>query len=164
LRRASNRIDRLRLLLRLEAARRSKRLKRFVYLSSVTVYGLPKYVSIDGDHPKRPISPYDISKLTGELYAMVYHELYNVLTAFTRPFNVYGKNQDTNSSYPRVISRFVERIEKGLPLIVYGDGKQTRDFIHVSDVINMIILTIKCERAVGEAFNCGTGKEDPIES
>jgi UDP-glucose 4-epimerase len=146
----------------LEVARRSKRLKRFVYISSAAVYGFPEYVPIDEDHPCRPISPYGVSKLTGELYSRVFHEFYMVPTVCIRPFNVYGRNQDPNSPYSGVISKFLERISKGLPLVIYGDGEQTRDFIHVSDVADMIVMAMECEEALGEVFNCGTGREVSI--
>jgi len=146
----------------LEAARRSKRLKRFIYVSSAAVYGFPEYVPIDEDHPCRPVSPYGVSKLAGELYARVFHELYMIPTVCIRPFNVYGRNQDPNSSHSGVISRFLDRISRGLPLVIYGDGWQTRDFIHVSDVADMIIIAIECEEAVGEVLNCGTGREISI--
>jgi UDP-glucose 4-epimerase len=146
----------------LEAVRKSKRLKRFVYVSSAAVYGFPEYVPIDEDHPCRPVSPYGVSKLAGELYTRVFHELYRVPTVCIRPFNVYGRNQDPNSSYSGVISKFLERISKGLPLVIYGDGEQTRDFIHVSDVADMIIMAMECEEALGEVFNCGTGREVSI--
>jgi UDP-glucose 4-epimerase len=146
----------------LEVARKSERLKRFVYVSSAAVYGFPEYVPIDENHPCRPVSPYGVSKLTGELYSRVFHELYMVPTVCIRPFNVYGRGQDPNSSYSGVISKFLERISKGLPLVIYGDGEQTRDFIHVSDVADMIVMAVECEEAVGEAFNCGTGREVSI--
>jgi UDP-glucose 4-epimerase len=85
-----------------------------------------------------------------------------VPTVCIRPFNVYGRNQDPNSSYSGVISKFLERISKGLPLVIYGDGEQTRDFIHVSDVADMIVMAVECEEVVGEVFNCGTGREVSI--
>ena len=146
----------------LEAARKSEKLKRFVYISSAAVYGYPEYVPIDEDHPCRPISPYGVSKLAGELYAMVFHKLYKIPTVCIRPFNVYGRMQDPGSPYSNVISKFLDRISRGLPLIIYGDGYQTRDFIHVSDVADMIITVLECGEAVGEIFNCGTGREVSI--
>jgi UDP-glucose 4-epimerase len=146
----------------LEAARKSRRLKRFIYVSSAGVYGIPVYVPMDEDHPCRPISPYGVSKLAGELYAGVYHRLYGVPTVCIRPFNVYGENQDPDSPYSGVISKFLDRMRRGLPLMIYGDGEQTRDFIHVHDVAEMISLAMECEEAIGETFNCGTGREVSI--
>jgi len=145
----------------LEAARRSKKVKRFIYISSAAVYGIPEHIPMSEDHPCRPISPYGVSKLAGELYSRIFHELYDVPTVCIRPFNVYGKNQYSNS-YSGVILIFLDRISRGLPLVVYGDGKQTRDFVHVHDLVDMIVLAAECEEAVGETFNCGTGREVSI--
>jgi UDP-glucose 4-epimerase len=146
----------------LEAARRTNKIECFIYLSSAAVYGIPHYVPIDENHPCHPISPYGISKLAGEHYTKVYFEIYNLPTICIRLFNVYGKNQDLESPYSSVISKFINRIIKNLPLIIYGDGEQTRDFIHVNDVVDMIIKAIECKEAIGEIFNCGTGKETSI--
>ncbi|MCQ5341355.1 MAG: GDP-mannose 4,6-dehydratase [Candidatus Methanomethylicia archaeon] len=146
----------------LEAARRTNKIECFIYLSSAAVYGIPYYVPIDENHPCHPISPYGISKLAGEYYTKVYFEIYNLPTICIRLFNVYGKNQDIESPYSSVISKFINRIIKNLPLIIYGDGEQTRDFIHVNDVVDMIIKAIECKEAIGETFNCGTGKETSI--
>jgi len=145
-----------------EAARSLKRLKRFIYMSSASVYGVPEYVPIDEDHPCRPISPYGVSKLAGELYARIFHELYRVPTVCIRPFNVYGKGQDPNSPYSSVISKFLDSISRGLPLVIYGDGKQTRDFINVRDLVELVALALEDEEAVGGIFNCGTGRETSI--
>lgn len=140
----------------LEAARRSKSLERFIYVSSAAVYGFPKYVPIDEDHPCKPVSPYGVSKLGGEFYARVFHELYGVPTVCIRPFNVYGDGC-SNPEYSGVVQKFLDRISKGLPPVIYGDGKQTRDFVHVRDVADIIVLAIECGEAVGKTFNCGTG-------
>lgn len=147
----------------LEAARRSRGLRRFIYFSSAAVYGFPEYVPIDECHPCRPVSPYGVSKLAGEFYAKVFHELYGVPTVCVRPFNVYGGRQGLNSPYSGVISKFLYRIDRGLPPVIYGDGSQSRDFVHVQDVADMIVLALGCDEAVGAAFNCGTGKEVSIE-
>ena len=145
----------------LEAARRSERLKRFIYISSAAVYGSSEYVPIDERHPCRPVSPYGVSKLTGELYARVFHEVYEVPTVCIRPFNVYGGGQ-SGGFEGGVVSIFLDRIGRGLSLILYGDGKQARDFIHVEDIANMIALCVESDEAIGEVFNCGTGRETSI--
>lgn len=145
----------------LEAARGLKKLKRFIYFSSAAVYGIPKYLPIDEDHPTKPISPYGISKLAGEFYARLFHELYRVPTTCIRPFNVYGK-LNSSSEYSGVISKFLERLKGKLPPVICDDGEQTRDFIHVRDVVDMIVLILERDEAVGETFNCGTGREISI--
>ncbi len=88
----------------------------------------PSYIPIDEGHPCRPISPYGVSKPTGELYARLYNELYEVPTVCIKSFNVYGGTSDLNSPYSGVIAKFLSRIDQGLPLLVYGDGEQTKDF------------------------------------
>jgi len=145
----------------LEAAKRAEGLRRFIYLSSAAVYGRPSYIPLDEEHPCRPISPYGVSKLAGELYARVYFEVYGVPTVCIRPFNVYGRNA-SGSEGSGVIAAFAERIAKGLPPIIYGSGMQTRDFVHVDDVAEMVALALRLEGAVGEVFNCGTGRETRI--
>jgi len=150
----------------LEATRRSKGLRRFIHVSSAAIYGFPNCVPIDEDHPKKPMSPYGVSKLAGEFYARVFHELYGAPTVCIRPFNVYGCEslllRNPNSEYSCVISKFLGRIKKGLPPIIYGDGEQTRDFIHVQDVVDMVVLAMERDESVGETFNCGTGREISI--
>ena len=150
----------------LEAARRAGGIKRFVYLSSAAVYGMPRYVPVDEDHPCRPISPYGVSKLAGEHYAMVYFGVYGLPTVCIRPFNVYGVFRASAGSMEAegsgVVSRFFDRVLRGLPPIIHGDGLQTRDFIHVWDLVELVDLALEREEAVGGVFNCGTGRETSI--
>ena len=143
----------------LEYARRHD-IEQFIYISSAAVYGEPKYLPIDEEHPTVPKSPYGLSKLTGERYSLMYNELYGIPVAAIRPFNIFSKRQDPSSPYSGVISVFVHRARKRLPLIIYGDGKQTRDFVNVYDVVQLIKLVMK-RRAIG-IYNCGTGKETSI--
>lgn len=142
----------------LEAAKRSSGLRRFIYVSSAAVYGFPNYVPVDEDHPKKPISPYSVSKLTGELYTTIFHRLYGVPTVCIRPFNVYSEHRNQDSSSSGVISKFLYRIARGLPPVIYGDGEQTRDFVNVRDLVDMVVLTMENDDVVGETFNCGTGR------
>jgi UDP-glucose 4-epimerase len=118
----------------LEAARKQG-VKRVVFASSAAVYGdsleLPKLE----DMLPRPKSPYALAKLTGEYYLRVYAECYGLETVALRYFNVFGLRQDPSSMYSGVISIFSERVKKGLPITIYGDGLQTRDFIHIENVV-----------------------------
>jgi len=128
------------------------------YLSSAAVYGNPKYVPIDENHPTEPVSPYGLTKLIGEHVLHFYGRVYGLKHAILRIFNVYGPGQ--MSSYAGVVSRFIERVKKGLPPIIYGDGFQTRDFIHVDDVCEAIRLLI--EKRVCGVFNVASGREVSI--
>jgi len=134
-------------------------ISKFVYISSAAVYGNPIYVPIDEEHPKNPMSPYGVSKLTGEYYCKIFSNSINV--SILRPFNVFSARMDPNNPYSGVIAKFISRAKKGLPLIIFGDGKQTRDFVHVKDVVRAIELVLKRGKN-GEAYNVGTGKEITI--
>lgn len=143
----------------LEYARKHD-VEHFIYISSAAVYGESKYLPIDEEHPTEPESPYGLSKLTGEKYALLYHKLYGIKVASVRPFNIFSPRQDPKNPYSGVISIFVERAKKGLPLIIHGDGEQTRDFVNIEDVVQLIKLVIEKE-ATG-IYNCATGKETSI--
>ena len=140
-----------------EACRRAD-VGRIVYASSAAVYGEPKYLPIDEDHPTEPLSPYGLSKLVGELVLRQYARNYGLKVVILRLFNVYGLGQ--NPAYAGVISRFIERAIEGRPLIIYGDGLQTRDFVHVEDVAEAFYKAIVSD--VTGVFNVGSGKPTRI--
>jgi len=132
-----------------------------IYASSFAVYGEPRDFPIKETTPPRPISPYGASKLSAEAYCLSYHEAYGLRTTCLRLSNVYGPRQ-FYSPYAGVITVFVNRALKGEPLIIYGDGEQTRDFIYVEDVVNVNLLTVASGKAYGEVFNVGTEKETSV--
>ncbi len=132
---------------------------RFIYISSAAVYGNPQYVPIDEEHLKNPVSPYGVSKLAGEYYCKVFSD--RIHTVIVRPFNVFSARMDPNDPYSGVIAKFISRVKKGLPPVIYGDGKQTRDFVHVRDVVDFIEMALK-RGENGEAYNVGTGRETSI--
>ena len=141
----------------LEAARKNN-VKRVVLASSCAVYGddpvLPKHENMN---PK-PQSPYAVQKLTGELYARLYHDLYGIETVSLRYFNVYGPRQDPSSPYSGVISIFMTRASSKEAPIIYGDGNQYRDFIFVKDVVKANLLAASGSKAKGRIFNIGSGR------
>jgi UDP-glucose 4-epimerase len=134
---------------------------RFIYISSSAVYGEARYLPINEEHPTTPLSPYGVSKLAAENYCRNYHEIHGLKTCCLRLFNVYGPRQHANS-YSGVISTFIRKIQNGESPLVYGDGKQTRDFIHLEDVIDACMLAMKSLRIDGGTFNVGTGKPTTI--
>jgi UDP-glucose 4-epimerase len=138
-----------------------ERVGKFVFISSCAVYGEPQYLPIDELHPTNPISPYAESKLLGERYCLGFHGNKLLKSVALRFFNVYGLRQGLND-YSGVITLFVDKLKQGLPLIVYGDGSQTRDFIHVSDIVNAIQCSLEKESAEGQVFNVGSGKPTSI--
>ncbi|MBC7086109.1 MAG: GDP-mannose 4,6-dehydratase [Methanomethylovorans sp.] len=145
----------------LEAARKAS-ISKFVYISSAAVYGNPLYIPITEDHPQDPLSPYGVSKLSGEKYCMMYHRAFGLPTCCIRPFNIYSPRQNPENPYSGVISRFIDKAKAKQSPVVFGDGNQTRDFISVHDIVNMIILLLENEDANGHVFNAGTGKSITI--
>ncbi|KGK99166.1 epimerase [Methanococcoides methylutens] len=148
--------------LNLLEASRDADLERFVYFSSAAVYGNPVEVPISEEHPQDPLSPYGASKLSGEKYCLMYNRAYGLPTTCIRPFNIYSPRQDPSNPYSGVISKFMERVRNSQNPMAFGDGKQTRDFISVHDIVNMVELVIDKEEAVGEVFNAATGKSTTI--
>lgn len=141
----------------LEAARQAD--ARVVFASSAAIYGQPEVVPIAEDAPKRPNSPYGIEKFVGDQYVRLYAERYGLPAVALRYFNVYGPGQ--GSQYAGVISTFMQQAQSGGPITVEGDGEQTRDFVHVDDVVRANILAATTAKT-GDAFNVGTGERTTI--
>jgi len=142
----------------LSAARKAD--ARVVFASSAAVYGTPEHVPVAETAPKEPVSPYGLEKLSADHYCRLFAELYGVETVALRYFNVYGPGQ-SKGPYSGVITAFVDQARGGGPVTVQGDGEQTRDFVHVSDVVRANLLAATTEH-VGEAFNIGTGRAVPV--
>jgi len=130
--------------------------KRFVYASSCAVYGEAESLPLREDSPLRPASPYAVSKLAAENYVRVFCEVFGLETVCLRFFNVYGSRQ-AYSEYSGVMTQFISCLTKDLPLVIFGDGEQTRDFVHVQDVVEANMLALKNKGVVGETFNIATG-------
>ncbi len=141
----------------LNAARGSK-VKRVVLASSCAVYGDNDDLPLKETSETRPLSPYAASKLIGEVYCQTYARAFGVPTVCLRYFNIYGPRQDPASEYAAVIPKFIQRMQNGLPPIVYGDGTQTRDFVYVGDVVRANLWVCVCEEAIGRVFNIATGR------
>lgn len=141
----------------MEAARQSG-VKKFVYASSSSVYGdsteLPKREGREG----KVISPYALTKKTDEEYGRLYKELYGLDTYGLRYFNVFGRRQDPDGMYAAVIPKFIKQLLHGETPTINGDGKQSRDFTYIDNVIEANLRACKADsRAAGEAFNIGAG-------
>ncbi len=140
----------------LDACRRAG-VRRVVMASSSAVYGddpcLPKTEAM----PPKPLSPYAVQKLSGELYAAVFEQLYGLETVCLRYFNVFGPRQDPSSPYSGVISIFMTKAAAGQQPTIYGDGSQTRDFIFVHDVVRANLAAAAEPSAAGQIFNVGRG-------
>ncbi|GGM65108.1 UDP-glucose 4-epimerase [Halarchaeum rubridurum] len=138
----------------LEAAREVG--ARVVFASSAAIYGAPKAVPVPEGAPKEPSSPYGLEKLSADHYCRLYADLYGVETVALRYFNVYGPGQ-RGGPYSGVITKFAEQARAGGPLTVQGDGTQTRDFVHVADVVRANLAAATTDET-GTAYNVGTGR------
>ncbi len=143
----------------LEAARLHD--ARLVYVSSVSVYGDPVTVPVPETSALRPLSHYGMSKMVGEQYVAHYRDLYGLDATVVRPFNVYSDRTATDLPPTEVIGRYIRRARASQPLSVSGDGQQTRDFVHVSDVVGFLEL-LMTGRGAGETYNVGTGTPTTI--
>ena len=150
--------------LKLLAAARQHDVPRFVYVSSSEVYGGVESTPILGDaisedHPAFPCTVYGGSKLAGESYTRAYFRTYGYPTVVVRPFNTYGPRSHHEGDSGEVIPKFLLRCLAGRPMIVFGDGSQSRDFTFVSDTAAGILLAGEHPKAVGETFNIGSGSD-----
>jgi UDP-glucose 4-epimerase len=133
---------------------------RVVLSSSAAIYGRPGSVPIPESAPKQPLSPYAVQKLSADHYCRIYPELFGTEAVALRYFNVYGPRQPSEG-YAGVIATFLRQAAAGEPLTIHGDGSQTRDFVHVSDVVRANLRAATTDH-VGEAFNVGTGRSVSI--
>ena len=145
----------------LEASRRHS-VKRFIYACSAAVYGDAASIPVSEDAPANPLSPYAMDKLSGEKYLLDRSRNCDLSTTSFRFFNIYGPRQDPSSPYSGVISIFVERLMRSQPVTVYGDGRQTRDFVYVADLADLLTRAVHGTEGKGGVFNVGTGKRHSL--
>jgi len=138
-----------------------RKVERIVFASSSSVYGNQTILPISESNPLDPVTPYGVSKLSAEKYCGAFHHTYGLRTVSVRYFNVYGQRQSANP-YSGVIAIFANKLSRGQQPTIYGDGEQTRDFIHVSDVVKANLRALETERGIGQAFNIGTGQSTSI--
>lgn len=133
-----------------------------VYASSSEVYGSALHIPIDEQHPLNPASPYAASKAAADRLCFSYYSTYKLPVVVVRCFNTYGPHQ-ARIGYAAVIPKFIRRSLAGLPPVVYGNGKQTRDYMYIEDSVRAYDLVLNSyEKLVGGAVNFGTGKEISI--
>ena len=142
----------------LEAARKEK-IKRFLYASSAAVYGDNTRMPLTEAEIPNPLSPYAADKLAGEYYLRFYHAKFGIETTVFRFFNIFGPRQDPSSPYSGVISIFVERVSRGEAVTIFGDGRQTRDFVYVGDLADLLVQALSRSEVVAQTINIGRGKQ-----
>jgi UDP-glucose 4-epimerase len=149
-------------LLLLDSARRHN-VKRLVYAGSSSAYGNVEVLPQVETMLPRPKSPYAASKLSGEFYAQVFSECYGLDTVTLRYFNIFGPRQDPGSPYSGVIAKFCTAFCKNEPLIIFGDGEQSRDFTFVANVAQANLLAACAKEPLGgRVFNIGCGKRSSL--
>lgn len=145
-------------------ASRDASVKKVVFASSSSVYGddehLPKKEGLEGN----PLSPYAITKLTGEKYCQVFSEIYGLATVCLRYFNVFGPRQDPFSQYAAVIPNFITRLLSDTAPIIHGDGEQSRDFTHVANIVEANLQAALVPDVSGQVFNLGNGVQTSVNS
>lgn len=135
---------------------------RVLYASSAAVYGDEAPVPVLESVAPAPLSPYAVDKLAGEYYLQYFaRERGQNATAF-RFFNIYGPRQDASSPYSGVISLFAQRLQAGLPFTIYGDGRQTRDFVYVDDLVDILVQALARHDLSGAVLNVGAGVEQDL--
>jgi UDP-glucose 4-epimerase len=140
-------------------AMREQGVKRIVFASSAAVYGNNgEGQAIDEDTPKAPLTPYAADKLASEYYLDFYRRQHGLEPAVFRFFNIFGPRQDPSSPYSGVISIFTERAQQGLPINVFGDGEQTRDFVYVGDLVAVLLQALELPEIAVGATNLGLGQ------
>lgn len=141
----------------LEAARKQG-IKRFVFASSAAVYGDVQTLPVTEDAPLAPLTPYATDKLSSEYYIDFYRRQHGLQPAIFRFFNIFGPRQDPTSPYSGVISIFMERAIADLPMTVFGDGQQSRDFVYVADLVTLLSQAAESEHEFTEPLNVGNGQ------
>lgn len=144
-------------------AARDAGVTRVILSSTSAIYGDRDESPLHEGLDTRPQSPYALHKLVGELYARLFSSVYNLPTVSLRYFNVYGPGDDPNGPYALVITKFIDKRLRGEALTITGDGTQTRDFVHVRDVVRANLLAAESPNVgKGETFNIGSGKSASV--
>lgn len=148
--------------LNLLMAARCANVSRLVYASSSSVYGDTPTLPKEERMTFEPKSPYAVSKLSGEFYCRMFYKTYGVETVSLRYFNVFGPRQDPSSEYAAVIPRFITAMLGGERPTIFGDGKQSRDFTYVQDVVEANLRALEAPMAPGAAINVACGQRHTL--
>lgn len=144
----------------LEACRKYNTGIKLVFASTRQLYGAPQYLPVDEKHPLAPVDVNGINKMAGEWYHILYNNVYGIRASVLRLTNTYGPRMRVKDARQTFLGIWIRNIIEGKPVLVFGDGKQVRDFNYVDDVVNALILCALSDDANGEIFNLGA--DDPI--
>lgn len=144
----------------LEACRKHNQGIKLVFASTRQMYGAPQYLPVDERHPLSPVDVNGINKMAGEWYHLVYNNVYGIRASVLRLTNTYGPRMRVKDARQTFLGIWIRRNIEGKPLLVFGDGKQIRDFTYVDDAVSALLLAAESEDANGEIFNLGA--DDPI--
>ena len=136
-----------------------REVKKFVYCSSSEVYGTAEYVPMPESHPTSPCTIYGASKLAGEAYARAFYKTYGFNTTILRPFNTYGPRSHHEGYAGELIPKSIVRALNGVPILVFGNGSQTRDYTYVKDMAKALVEAAKCDETAGHTLNIGSNLE-----
>ena len=138
--------------------------KRVVFVSSASIYGDQEKLPFTEDMLPKPMSPYAAHKIMGEYYCKLFYQLYGLETVCLRYFNVYGPRHDPSSSYACLIPRSIDRVLKGQPIAVFGDGNQTRDFVYVGDIADATLAAAfsTSTSCLGESINISSARQTSV--
>jgi UDP-glucose 4-epimerase len=140
----------------------SEKVKRVIFASSSSVYGDSREIPQKESQLPAPVSPYAASKAAGEYYCRVFAKIYGLETVSLRYFNVFGPRQDPRSNYAAVIPKFIRLAIHGIPFEIHGDGRQSRDFSYITNVVNANILAATARNVSGEVFNVACGESHSV--
>lgn len=139
------------------------RIKRFIFAGSAAVFGDAPDLPKTENSPVKPMSPYGVDKYSSERYMINYYQLFGLPTTVLRYFNVYGPRQFSGSPYSGVISIFMKQFTQEQPqIVIYGDGKQSRDFVYIDDVVAANLTVMENPHAIGQVFHVGTGQQKSL--
>jgi UDP-glucose 4-epimerase len=144
----------------LEACRKHNPDIKIIFASTRQLYGKPEYLPVDERHPLRPIDVNGINKMAGEWYHLIYNDVYGVRASVLRLTNTYGPRMRVKDARQTFLGIWIRRLIEGKPFLVFGDGRQVRDFNYIDDVVHALLLTASSEDANGEVFNLGA--DDPL--
>jgi nucleoside-diphosphate-sugar epimerase len=144
----------------LEACRNYNPEIKIVFASTRQVYGVPQSLPVDERHPLNPVDVNGINKIAGENYHLLYHNVYKIKTSVLRLTNTYGPGMRVKDARQTFLGIWIKKLLSGEPILVFGDGKQVRDYNYISDVVDAMLLCASSEQAYGEIFNLGA--DDPM--